>query len=302
MAPAVVAPPGAQGPGPMPAAAVDALDLALVRRTAGALPGEHRGLGVGVGTELAQLRPYVFGDDVRQIDPSASARTGVPHVRQQIPDRALTTWVVLDLSPSMAFGTAVRLKSDVAEGVVRVVSRLGVRRGGRVSLLTCGTGHVKALPPRGGRRAIGAIRRALEQGVATDGPAQTGDGLGAALLRLRGMARQPGLVVIVSDFRDPTDWGRPLRALAARHRVLGAEVVDPRETQLVDAGLVVLVDPEDGRQVEVDTSSKTLRETFARAEAERRERLRQTLRRAGARYLELNTSTDWLRALGRGLA
>src|SRR5918994_1789584 len=104
MAPAVAAPPGAQGPGPLPA--------------------EHRGLGVGVGTELAQLRPYVFGDDVRQIDPSASARTGVPHVRQQIPDRALTTWVVLDLSPSMAFGTAVRLKSDVAEGVVRVVSRL----------------------------------------------------------------------------------------------------------------------------------------------------------------------------------
>jgi len=121
-------------------------------------------------------------------------------------------------------------------------------------------------------------------------------------LRLRGMARQPGLVVIISDFRDPTDWGRPLRALAARHRVLGAEVVDPRETQLVDAGLVVLVDPEDGRQVEVDTGSKTLREAFARAEAERRERLRQTLRRAGARHLELNTSTDWLRALGRGLA
>ena len=136
----------------MPAAAVDALDLALVRRTAGVLPGEHRGLGVGVGTELAQLRPYQLGDDVRQLDPAASARTGVPHVRQQVPERALTTWLVLDLSPSMAFGTARRLKSDVAEGVVRVVSRLGVRRGGRVGLVTCGTGSVRALPPRGGRR------------------------------------------------------------------------------------------------------------------------------------------------------
>ena len=300
---AVVAPPpGAQGPGPMPTAAVDALDLALVRRTAGVLPGEHRGLGVGIGTELAQLRPYQIGDDVRQLDPSASARTGVPHVRQQVPDRALTTWLVLDLSPSMAFGTARRLKSDVAEGVVRVVSRLGVRRGGRVCLVTCGTGSVRALPPRGGRRAIGAVRRSLEEGVATDGPAQTGDGLAAALNRLRGMARQPGLVVAVSDFRDPSDWGRPLRALGARHRVLAAEVNDPRERELVDAGLVVLVDPEDGRQVEVDTGSKTLRETFARAEAERRERLQETLRRAGARHVALDTSADWLLALGRGLA
>jgi uncharacterized protein (DUF58 family) len=285
----IAPPPGAQGPGPMPSAAVDALDLALVRRTAGVLPGEHRGLGVGLGTELAQLRPYQIGDDVRQLDPSASARTGVPHVRQQVPDRALTTWVVLDLSPSMAFGTARRLKSDVAEGVVRVVSRLGVRRGGRVCLVTCGSGSVRALPPRGGRRAIGAVRRALEEGVATDGPAQTGDGLAAALSRLRGMARQPGLVVVVSDFRDASDWGRPLRALGARHR------------ELVDAGLVVLVDPEDGRQVEVDTGSKTLRETFARAEAERRRALHETLRRAGARHVALDTSVDWLLALGRGL-
>jgi uncharacterized protein (DUF58 family) len=116
------------------------------------------------------------------------------------------------------------------------------------------------------------------------------------------MARQPGLVVIVSDFRDPSDWGRPLRALGARHRVLAAEVIDPREQELVDAGLVVLVDPEDGRQVEVDTGSKTLRETFARAEADRRSSLRETLRRAGARHVALDTSRDWLLALGRGLA
>jgi uncharacterized protein (DUF58 family) len=300
MAAPLAAAPGAQGPGPMPAAAVAALDLALVRRTAGALPGEHRGLGVGLGTELAQLRPYQLGDDVRQLDPAASARTGVPHVRQQIPDRALTTWVVLDVSPSMAFGTADRLKSDVAEGVVRVLSRLGVRRGGRIALLTCGAPVVRLLPPRGGRRAIGAFRRALGEGVATDGGAQAA-GLAAALGRLRRMARQPGLVVVVSDFRDSSDWQRPLRALGARHRVLGVEVVDPRETELVDAGLMVLVDPEDGRQVEVDTRSKAVRDAFAAAEAARRERLREDLRRAGARHVAVGTDGDWLRGLGRGL-
>jgi uncharacterized protein (DUF58 family) len=284
----------------MPGPAVAALDLALVRRTAGALPGEHRGLGVGLGTELAQLRPYQLGDDVRQLDPAASARTGVPHVRQQIPDRALTTWVVLDISPSMAFGTAERLKSDVAEGVVRVMARLGVRRGGRISLLTCGAPVVRVLAPRGGRRAIGRVERALAEGVASDGAAGD-DSLADALMRLRRMARQPGLVTIVSDFRDRSDWQRQLRALGARHRVLGIEVLDPRETELVDAGLMVLVDPEDGSHVEVDTRAKGTREAFAAAERERRERLRDDLRRAGARRVTVSTDGDWLRGLGRGL-
>ena len=118
----LVPPPGRQGPGQVPGALVEALDLAFVRRAGGVSAGEHRGAGVGTGTELAQLRPYQPGDDVRQLDPSATARTGIPHVRQQVPERMLTTWMALDVSPSMAFGTADRLKSDVAEGVVDVLA------------------------------------------------------------------------------------------------------------------------------------------------------------------------------------
>src|SRR3954451_2829746 len=102
----------------------------MARRAAGVLPGERKAPGVGAGTELFQLRPYEPGDDVRQLDAAASARTGVPHVRLQVPERALTTWLVLDVSPSMSFGTADRLKADVAEGVVLVLGRLAARRGG----------------------------------------------------------------------------------------------------------------------------------------------------------------------------
>src|SRR5256884_7215569 len=104
------------------------------------LPGDRRATGVGLGTELAQLRPYEFGDDVRHIDPAASARTGQTHVRMHVPERALTTWIVLDVSPSMAFGTARRLKADVAEGVALVFGRLGVRRAGSVGLVAFGAG------------------------------------------------------------------------------------------------------------------------------------------------------------------
>ena len=129
-------PPGRQGPGPMPGALVEALDLVLARRAAGALPGERRAAGRGTGTELMQIRPYQPGDDVRRLDAAASARTGLPHVRDMVPERTLTTWIVLDVSASMAWGTAARLKSDVAEGVAHVVGRLAVRRAGRVALVT----------------------------------------------------------------------------------------------------------------------------------------------------------------------
>ena len=102
------------------------------------LPGEHRAPGVGTGTELAQLRVYQPGDDVRQLDPAASARTGLPHVRLHVPERLMTAWIVLDVSPSMAFGTGLRLKSDVAAGAAAVLARLAVRRGGRAGLVLCG--------------------------------------------------------------------------------------------------------------------------------------------------------------------
>ena len=286
----------------MPSAAIHALDLSLVRRAGGRLPGEHRGFGVGAGTELAQLRPYQVGDDVRQIDPAASARTGEPHVRQHVPERALTTWVVVDLSPSMAFGTADRLKSDVAEGVVKVTARLGVRRGGRVGVVACGTRELQVLPPAGGRRALAGIDRLLAAGVAPDGETQP-SGLRAALTRVRALTRQPGLVVVASDLRDDVPWSRALRNLVASgQQVVTVEVVDPRELELPDAGVLTLVDPETGRHVEADTSSIKLREAFARRERERRERVIAAVKRSGSRHAMVRTDGDWLRDLGQAIA
>ena len=170
----VADPPGRQGPGPMQGALVEALDLVLARRAAGAMPGERRAAGRGTGTELAQIRPYQVGDDVRRLDAAASARTGHPHVRDYVPERTLTTWLLVDVSASMAFGTADRLKSDVAEGVALVIGRLAVRRAGRVGLLTCGAPTAQQLPPRGGRAQLVALRRALGGGRRAGRPRAAG--------------------------------------------------------------------------------------------------------------------------------
>lgn len=298
----LIDPPGRQGPGQIGGHAVRALELALAKRSDGVLPGEHRAAGLGGGTELSQLRPYVEGDDVRHLDPAASARTGEPHVRLHVPERTLTTWVALDVSASMAFGTARRLKSDVGEGVVRVVARLGVRRGGRVALLRWGatSSATRVLPPKGGRPALGAVDRALAEGVAHDRSPGV-ESFATALERLHRVARRPGLVVVVSDLRDDSAWERPLSMLARQHRVLVAEVSDPREHALPDAGIVVVVDPETGDDVEVDTSSTRVRAEFAAAESDRRAEVAARLRRSRVQHLRVSTDGDWLRDLGRAL-
>ncbi len=299
MSAALVIPAARQGPGSLPGDAVARVDVALTRRAGGVLPGEHRTSGVGVGTELAQLRPYEPGDDPRRLDPAASARTGVPHVRQHVPERALTTWLVLDVSASMAFGTGQRLKSDVAEGVAEVAALLAVRRGGRIAVVMAGSDRLRLLPPRGGRGAIAAVRRLTRDGVAPDGLPATA-GLDQALGRVRRLARAPGLVIVASDLRED-GWQRPLRALAQRHGAVAVEIHDPREAELPDAGHLVLVDPETGRQVQASTSSPALRRAYAAAEAERRAGVATAVRRAGADHVVLSTGDDWLRELARRL-
>jgi uncharacterized protein (DUF58 family) len=295
----LLAPPAArQGPGPLPQPLIDALEVGVNRLVARTLPGDRRAAGIGLGMELAQLRPYEIGDDVRHIDPAATARSGgQPHVRLHVPERALTTWIVLDVSPSMAFGTAQRLKADVAEGVALVFGRLGVRRAGSVGLVVFGAGEPHVLPPRGSRPGMVALRRALERGVAPDGEHDP-EGLAGALARVGRLSGQPGLVVAISDFREHRGWERPLGSLRVRHSVLAVEVLDPREGELPSVGHLALVDPETGARIEVDTSRRRVRERFAELERERRDGVSAELRRLRVNHVTLSTGDEWLKALG----
>jgi uncharacterized protein (DUF58 family) len=294
-------PPARQGPGPIPREVVDKLDLVITRRTRGVLPGDRLAAGVGRGTELAQLRPYEVGDDVRQIDPAATARMGEPYVRLHVPERTLTTWLVVDRSPSMAVGTTTRLKSDVSDGAAIVISRLAVRRAGRVALCTFGHGEPRLLPPRASKPGTVAVRRALAGGVAEDGHGDD-HGLAHALVKLGRVATSPGFVVVISDFRGQEDWIRPLGALAAHHSLMAIEVRDPRETRLPNVGHLALVDPETGQLVYVDTSRRRVRQRFAAIENEGRARIASELRRLTVQHVVLSTGSDWLKELGRHLA
>jgi uncharacterized protein (DUF58 family) len=291
----------APGPGPTPVALLRALDLTIGRRIHGLLPGEFRAHDLGGGTELSQVRPYEPGDDVRQIDWNVTARTTVPHIRVHVPERALTTWLLLDVSPSMTFGTADRRKADVAEGVALAIGHLATQRGNRLGILTFGSGVERRIPPAGGRAGlIASLVASRDAGAAMDdasGSAAAARTPASPLRFVGRVARRGGLVVLVSDLRGPRDWTDAMAAVAARSQLLVVEIRDPREDDLPDVGELTLVDGETGREVRVDTSSRHLRERFATAARAERAAVAAHLRRLRIGHVVLSTSGGWLEAL-----
>jgi uncharacterized protein (DUF58 family) len=272
------------------------LELLVTRRLDGIVAGEHQGRVRGVGSEVEDLRVYEPGDDLRRIDWNATARLGDVHVRDAIADRELETWLVVDGSASLDFGTALREKRDLALAAAGAFAFVTAGPGNRIGAVVYDGAGTRIVPPRGGRDAALALLHTLERRPrAAEGEASLAD----AIRRCRLAAVRRGVMVVVSDLIDASDWQRELTAAAAKHEVVVAEVVDPREDELPAVGLLTLVDPETGRRVEVQTNSRRLRERFAKAAAERRAAARAAVRKSGAAHLVLSTDRDWMHDLVR---
>ncbi|MGC5050569.1 DUF58 domain-containing protein [Micromonospora sp. DT48] len=282
------------------------LELTVTRRLDGLLHGERRGLLPGPGSEPAGSREYRPGEDeVRRMDWSVTARTAVPHVREVDADRELTTWLLVDASPSMEYGTAAVDKRELAVAAVAAVGFLTAGPGNRLGAQVLTPYGLRRMPARGGRTHLFGLLRALlalpRSGDDTASAVVPAAGLADALAEVRRVAHRRGLVVVISDFLDglpddprlPARWERPLRQLSVRHQVLAVEVTDPREWELPDVGLITLADPETGDHREVWTGDRRLRERYAAAAAAQREQVRHALRRAGATHLGLRTDRDW---------
>jgi uncharacterized protein (DUF58 family) len=276
------------------------LELTVTRRLDGLLQGDYRGLVPGHGTEAGETRPYAAGDDVRRIDWNVTARTIEPHIRQTIADRELETWIVADFSASLAFGTADCEKRDLALAGIAAVGFLTQRTGNRIGAVVLEGEHQMTVPARGGRAHVQALLHRALRAAKDDHPGASD--LTGALRRLSVATRRRGLVVVVSDFLAPVGWQRPLRALATHHEVLAIEIVDPRELELPDVGVIDLVDPETGMRREVNTSSAKTRARFAEAAAAQRTEIAAHLREAGVDHLQLRTDHDWLSDLVRFVA
>ena len=275
---------------PNPEAILQRLDWTVIHRLDGLLQGDYRTLFHGFGLDLADLREYQFSDDVRYIDWNVTARMNTPYVRLYSEDREATAWFLLDLSPSVDFGTAQVLKRNLLVDFVTVLARLLTRHGNRVGAIFYGGKVQGMLPAHGGKRQVlRLIKDMLSQPQLKRAPLTDLAGLFETALR---MIRRRSLIFIISDFISTPGWDKPLRMLTQRHEVLAIRLYDPREQELPDIGTVILEDAESGEQLLVDTHDRKFRERFTEAARRREYALDVAFSRAGVDKLALSTEGD----------
>ncbi len=273
------------------------LDWQVVRRLDGLLQGDYRSLFYGYGVDFADLREYQPEDDIRYIDWNVTARMDTPYVRQYAEDREITAWFLLDLSPSMDFGTVQSVKRTVLIDFVTTLARLITRHGNRVGAVFYGSRVERTIPARGGRiQVLRLVNDLLKQPRLPQAPFTNL----APLLEagLQGIKKR-SLIFIISDFISAPGWERPLNLLNRRHEVLAVRLWDPREVELPDIGQIMMEDAETGELLYVDTHDKRFRQRFQEAARQREAALNETFKRAGVDALSLSTEEDLVRAIVR---
>ncbi|MCL1906930.1 MAG: DUF58 domain-containing protein [Propionibacteriaceae bacterium] len=293
-----------------PEAALKRLELTIVRRLEGFLQGDHLGIMPGPGSDTNDARVYVPGqDDIRRMDWAVTARTTVPHVRDTIADRELEVWALMDVTPSMNWGTAGVTKRDLGIAAIATIGFLSQKIGDRFGGLVMDPGEITRIPARSGRMALyGLLRRILTRPIVPDNTQGPMD-LAAGIEHLARTQRRRGLRIIVSDFLTTGDteldpnmeiaWERPMRKLSVRNQVICVEVVDRRELEFPDLGEILIRDPETDFNRYVNTSDSAARERLNAATRAQRERIRVGIRRCGAAHIQLRTDRDWVEDIAR---
>jgi uncharacterized protein (DUF58 family) len=273
------------------------LDWTVIRRLDGLLQGDYRTLFRGFGLDLADLREYQFNDDIRYIDWNVTARMQVPYVRQYIEDREITAWFLLDLSPSVDFGTIHTIKRNMLIDFVTVLARLLTRQGNRVGAIFF-TGKVEqVIPAKSGKvQVLRLIHDLIQQPRLKHAPATNLTTLLETAVRT---IRRRSLVFIISDFISTPGWDKPLGVLCQNHEVLAVRLYDRREIELPDIGPIIFEDAETGEQLYIDTHDQKFRQRFVEAARRREYELNVTFKRVGVDVLALSTEDDLVREIVR---
>jgi len=280
-----------------PEAVLRRLEWTVIRRLDGLLQGDYRTLFRGFGLDLADLREYQYGDDVRHIDWNVTARLQTPYVREYHEDREVTAWFLLDLSASLDFGSGEVRKRGVSADFVAVLARILTRHGNKVGALFYGEDVDAMIPARTGRRHVLQILHAMLARPVPKRNAPTD--LGELLAAGAHLMKRRSLVFVVSDFFSLPGWEARLAQLAQRHEIVAVRLHDPLEASLPDLGMLVVQDAETGEQIFVDTHDRGFRKRFTAAAQRRETALRVAFRDAGIDALELSTDDDLVDAIRR---
>jgi uncharacterized protein (DUF58 family) len=273
-----------------PEAVLRRVEWTVLRRLDGLLQGEYRTLFRGHGIDLADIREYEPGDDVRYIDWNVSARMDTPYVRQYLEDREVTAHFLLDLSPSVDFGTVNTLKRDQLVDFVALLSRLLTRHGNKIGAVLYAGKVERTIPAATGRNQIlRLLNDVMNLPRLQSAPYTSVSDLIEHALRT---IKRRSVVFLVSDFFTAPGWERPLGMLARKHEVIAVRLEDPRERELPDIGMVVMNDAETGESVHVDTHDAKFRKRFEAVVREREAQLHTAFTRCGVDVLLLSTEED----------
>ena len=273
------------------------LELKTRRLVNAGFAGQYHSVFKGQGMNFEEVREYAPGDEIRSIDWNVTARMDTPYIRQYVEDREITAWFLLDLSPSMDFGTMKSLKRTVLVDFVTTIARLLTRHGNRVGAVFYSSRVERTIPARGGRvQVLRLVNDLINQPQLPNAPFTNLTPLLNAGLHA---IKQRSLIFIISDFISEPGWERPLKLLSQRHETLAIRLWDPREVDLPDIGPIIMEDAETGEQLYVDTHDKKFRQRFQAAAQRREAALNETFKRAGVDLLSLSTEEDLVRAIVR---
>lgn len=250
------------------------------------LAGAYHGARPGIGLTFAELRAYEPGDDVRHLDWNVTARQGRPFVRRFVEERALSLWLVVDVSASMRFGPERSTKADRAAQAAALLATAAIQNGDRAGLILVSDRIELELEPAGGVRHLSQIVRALVA-TPTSSPRTR---LSAGVARVRRTARR-GMLVIISDFvtdEPVASW----RRVARRHDTIALRVVDSREEKLPDAGLINLEDAEKRQTRLIDASSKSVARRYQDASLQRSQTFQRWCANSGIQAFTMVTDVD----------
>lgn len=268
------------------------LDIKTKQIVDGIISGNYNSIFKGQGIEFSEIRDYRAGDDIRTIDWKVTARFNHPYIKEFIEERDLQVYFIIDVSGSGSFGTNISKKEKALEIIASLMfASLRNNDGTGVFLIT--DNLEKFVPARKGRRHILQLLNILTDFT----PKSSKTSLKKCLEQVSKIIKRKSIVFVISDFLDDSEYLKPLTILRKHHDVIALRIIDPREKEIPDVGMIELEDEETGEQILVDTSDNEFRDSYSNLMAENDIRFQTNMRKNKVDTVSILTEQDYSTSL-----
>lgn len=268
------------------------LDIKTKQLVDGIITGNYNSIFKGQGIEFSEIRDYRAGDDIRAIDWKVTARFNHPYIKEFIEERDLQVYFIIDMSGSGSFGTNISKKEKSLE-IIASLMFAALRNNDGVGIFLITENVEKFIPAKKGRKHI----LQLLDFLTTFTPNSSKTNLKKSLEEISKIIKRKSIIFLISDFIDNSEYLKPLKLLRKRHDVIALRIVDPREREIPDIGMIELEDEETGEQILVDTSNEEFRNSYSRLISENDSKFLSSMMKIKVDTIPLLTEEDYSTSL-----